>query len=37
MPCGDPPTCTVAASSYTFTADDLGRITTWMHQGAQNN
>lgn len=37
MPCGDPPNCTVGAGAYTFTADDLGRITTWMQQGAQNN
>jgi hypothetical protein len=37
MPCGDPPTCTVGASAYAFTSDDLARITTWMQQGAQNN
>lgn len=37
MPCGDPPTCTVGAAVYTFTADDLARITTWIQQGAQDN
>jgi hypothetical protein len=37
MPCGDPPNCHTNVATYTFTADDLSRISTWIAQGAQNN
>jgi hypothetical protein len=37
MPCGNPPDCTAANATYTFTADDITRITAWIKQGAQNN
>jgi len=36
MPCGDP-SCRAATSTYTFTSDDLARISTWIQQGAQDN
>jgi hypothetical protein len=36
MPCGDP-VCHPATSTYTFTSDDLARISTWIAQGAQDN
>jgi hypothetical protein len=38
MPCGgNLQTCLAASAAYTFTADDLARITTWIQQGAQDN
>jgi hypothetical protein len=37
MPCGNPPTCSAGGASYTFTTDDLARITTWVQQGALDN
>jgi hypothetical protein len=44
MPCGDPAPpgsttlgCTQQAATYTFTQDDLSRISTWIQQGAQYN
>ncbi|HEY3815644.1 MAG TPA: hypothetical protein VGL81_00655 [Polyangiaceae bacterium] len=38
MPCGgNLVTCPISGSTYTFTADDLARISTWIQQGAQDN
>jgi hypothetical protein len=37
MPCGDPTACTAAKSTYTFTPDDVARITAWIQAGAQND
>ena len=44
MPCGDPvlqpgdqPGCHTQSGTYTFTSDDLTRISTWIRQGAQDN
>jgi len=37
MPCGDPPLCHPNTATYTFTASDLARISTWLQQGAQDN
>ena len=44
MPCGDPSPpdnstlgCHQQAATYTFTQDDLSRISTWIQQGAQYN
>jgi hypothetical protein len=38
MPCGgNLQLCPASGATYTFTADDLGRISTWIQQGAQND
>jgi hypothetical protein len=38
MPCGgNLATCPSSESTYTFTSDDLARISTWIQQGAQDN
>jgi hypothetical protein len=37
MPCNSVPICQAAKSPYTFTADDVARISTWIQQGAQDN
>jgi hypothetical protein len=38
MPCGgNTQTCPASGASYTFTSDDLTRISTWIQQGAQDN
>lgn len=38
MPCGgNLVSCPSSGSTYTFTSDDLARISTWIQQGAQDN
>jgi len=38
MPCGgNLVECPASGSTYTFTSDDLARISTWIQQGAQDN
>jgi hypothetical protein len=37
MPCSSVPVCRASQSPYTFTQDDLARISTWIQQGAQDN
>lgn len=38
MPCGgNLTTCPASGATYTFTSDDLSRISTWIQQGAQDN
>jgi hypothetical protein len=38
MPCGgNLMSCPSSESTYTFTSDDLARISTWIQQGAQDN
>jgi hypothetical protein len=37
MPCGNSTSCTAQGATYTFTSDDLARISAWIQQGAQDN
>jgi hypothetical protein len=38
MPCGgNLVECPASGATYTFTSDDLARISTWIQQGAQDN
>jgi hypothetical protein len=38
MPCGgNLIVCPSGSATYTFTSDDITRITTWIQQGAQDN
>jgi hypothetical protein len=37
MPCGDPTSCHTKSATYTFTPDDLARISAWIAQGALDN
>ena len=41
MPCGDPAgtpiPCHADTATYTFTSDDLARISSWITQGGQDN
>ncbi|MGH7294809.1 MAG: hypothetical protein ACRELB_07750, partial [Polyangiaceae bacterium] len=37
MPCGDPIACHAQVATYTFTPDDLARISAWIEQGAPDN
>jgi hypothetical protein len=37
MPCGNPPTCTATAATYTFKTADLSCLETWAQAGAPNN
>jgi hypothetical protein len=37
MPCQTPPSCAANSGSYTFSADDVARISAWIQAGAPNN
>jgi hypothetical protein len=39
MPCGSPPpaVCQPSTATYTFTSDELARISTWAQKGAPND